>query len=129
MGFAETLRVLIVDDERLIADTLAKIFRQAGYESQAAYSAEAVIETMSQASPHLAIIDVVLTGMTEIELAVRLQEACPECCILLLSGDYTTAELLRKAERQGHTWMTLAKPSPPAELLLKAAELLAERND
>lgn len=128
MGPSKKVRVLIVDDERLIADTLAKIFHQAGYESQAAYSAEAVVETMAQASPHLAIIDVILTGITGIELAVRLQEACPECRILLLSGDYATADLLRQAERNGHTWTTLAKPTPPAELLFRAAELLQERN-
>ena len=128
MGPTKTLRVLIVDDERVIADTLAKSFLRAGYASQAAYSGEAMVETMSQTSPHLAIIDVVLTGMTGIELAARLQEACPECRIVLLSGNYTTADLLRKAERGGHTWTTLAKPTPPAELLFRAAEILKQRN-
>ena len=44
MTSANKKRVLIVDDEHTIANTLATIFSNAGYESRAAYSAEGALE-------------------------------------------------------------------------------------
>ena len=116
-------KVLIVDDERLIADTLATIFRQAGYLSRAAYSAEAVLDSASTWSPNLAILDVFLPGMNGIELARWLKKICPECHILLLSGQSATSDLL-EADKGPPVWTALAKPAPPGELLALVAALL-----
>lgn len=116
-------KVLIVDDDRLIADTLATIFQRAGYVSRAAYSAEAVLESASTWPPNLAILDVFLPGMNGIELARCLKKICPECHILLLSGQSATSDLL-DAEKAPPAWTALAKPAPPGELLALAAALL-----
>ena len=121
---ASRTRVLIVDDERMIADTLAIILARAGYESRAAYCGEAVVETMLSWHPHLAILDVVLLGMTGIELAARLKEACPECHIMLISGHTATEELLKGAAAEAAFWTVLPKPIPPSELLSKASAAL-----
>lgn len=53
-------KVLVVDEERTIADTLAVIFSQGAYEARAAYSAEQALEIVAQWPPDLAILDVVL---------------------------------------------------------------------
>jgi DNA-binding response OmpR family regulator len=53
-------RILVIDDERVIADTLATIFSRSGYESRATYSAESAILVLEKWLPHLAVIDVVL---------------------------------------------------------------------
>ena len=102
MAPSHQYKVLIVDDERLIADTLAKIFKRAGYVSEAAYSAEAVLDSASTWSPHLAIVDVVLPGMNGIELARWLKKICPECHIVLLSGQLATNDLL-ETDEAAHT--------------------------
>jgi DNA-binding response OmpR family regulator len=70
-------RVLIVDDERVIADTLAIIFSNKGYEARAVYSAEQAFELISDWLPGLAIIDVQLSRMNGIDLAIRLRAEYP----------------------------------------------------
>ena len=82
----EPKRVLFVDDERLIADTLAIIFSSQGYETRAVYSAEQALELISDWLPNLAIIDVRLPGMNGIDLAIRLRAEYPDCIVSLFSG-------------------------------------------
>ena len=123
MAPSHPYKVLIVDDERLIADTLAKLFESAGYLSRAAYSAEAVLESAATWSPHLAVLDVIPPGMSGLELARWLQGTCPECHLVLLSGQSATNDLL-EAERAPHAWTALPKPIPPGELLDLASALL-----
>jgi DNA-binding response OmpR family regulator len=61
-------RVLIVDDERTTADTLALVFSSGGYETQTAYTTEQAIEVVAEWLPDLAIIDVVLPQTNGIDL-------------------------------------------------------------
>ncbi|WP_334270526.1 response regulator [Edaphobacter sp. HDX4] len=114
-------RVLIVDDERTIADTLAKIFMNAGYEVCAAYTAEQACAMLPTWSPNLAIIDVHLPHMNGIDFAILLKAEYPNCRLMLFSGQTETAELLEMALREGHTFEILAKPVHPTELLNWAA--------
>jgi CheY-like chemotaxis protein len=76
-------KVLIVDDDRTIADTLALIFSSGGYETQTAYTAEQAIEIVAEWLPDLAIIDVVLPQTNGIDLAILLTAQCPACRLML----------------------------------------------
>jgi DNA-binding NtrC family response regulator len=114
-------RVLIVDDERTIADSLAKIFMNAGYEVCTAYTAEQACVLLPTWCPNLAIIDVHLPYMNGIDLAIFLKAAYPDCRLKLFSGQIETAELLERAIREGHTFEILAKPVHPTEFLNWAA--------
>src|SRR5580698_11558316 len=78
-------RVLIVDDEPPIADTLALILRARGYEVRAVYSAEDAIETIAVWSPQLAIVDVMLPMMNGIDFSIVLKANHPGCEILLFT--------------------------------------------
>ena len=117
-------RVLIVDDERVIADTLTAIFSSSGYETRAAYSAEQALQVLSDWHPDLAILDVVLPLMNGIELAVVLVAQCPDCRLLLFSGQSVTTDLLAAAATKGHNFDVLAKPVHPTVLLETALGLL-----
>jgi CheY-like chemotaxis protein len=103
-------RILIVDDERVIADTLAVIFEQRGYESRAAYSAERALEVIATWPPDLAIVDVVLPKMNGIDLAILLKAEYPTCQIRLFSGQAATSDLLAGATASGNVFEVLAKP-------------------
>ena len=70
-------RVLIVDDERVITDTLVMIFSQEGYESKGVYSAEQALLAMEDWHPALVIIDVLLPAMNGIDLAIRIKSQWP----------------------------------------------------
>jgi CheY-like chemotaxis protein len=114
---AETIRLMIVDDERVIADTLATIFLQSGYETRAVYSAEEALALIEEWVPDLALIDVVLPGMNGIDLAIRLKAELPDLRLTLFSGQAATSDLLDHARRDGHDLEVIPKPIHPAELL------------
>ena len=111
------LRVLIVDDERIIADTLALILSQRGFAATAVYSGEKAVETASVLRPDILITDVVMEGMTGIEAAIRISETVPSCRILLFSGNAATEDLVYDAEAEGHSFEMLAKPIHPQVLI------------
>jgi CheY-like chemotaxis protein len=123
----ETKRVLFVDDERVIADTLAIIFSNQGYVTRAVYSAEQALELMSDWLPDLAIIDVLLPGMNGIDLAIRLKAEYPNCRLSLFSGQASTSDLLELARQNGHSFEILAKPVAPGEFLAYASHLLQSK--
>jgi CheY-like chemotaxis protein len=100
-------RVLVADDEQVIANTLAIILNQAGFEALDAFH------------PDMLISDVIMTGMTGIEAAIQTRAKLPKCKILLFSGQAATADLLERARTQGHEFEILAKPVHPTDLLAK----------
>jgi DNA-binding NtrC family response regulator len=118
---SERKRVLIVDDERNITDSLAKIFISAGYESRGVYSAEEARAVIKTWPPNLAIVDVRLPHMNGIDLAVLLKAEYPNCRLILFSGHMETGDLLESAVKGGHAFDILAKPVHPTELLDWAA--------
>ncbi len=112
-------RVLVADDEQVIANTLAIILNQAGFEAKAVYSGESAVESLAEFQPNMLISDVIMTGMTGIEAAIQVRAKLPNCKILLFSGQAATADLLEKARAQGHEFEILAKPVHPTDLLAK----------
>jgi CheY-like chemotaxis protein len=116
-------KILIVDDSRVIADTLVIIFKDAGYDARAASSAEEALELIVDWHPDLAILDVVLPKMNGITLAILLRAKCPNCRIALSSGNPVTTDLLAAATASGHAFEVLAKPVHPETLLQLASGL------
>jgi CheY-like chemotaxis protein len=111
------LRVLVADDERLIADSLAIILTQSGFEATAAYSGEEVVEIANALQPDILVTDVVMGAMNGIEAATLVREMLPSCRIVLLSGHVITADLLDEARGQGHEFEIIAKPLHPNQLI------------
>ncbi|HET8667769.1 MAG TPA: response regulator [Terriglobales bacterium] len=112
-------KVLVVDDERVIADTLAMILNQHGYDASAVYSGTDAVATARSITPDLIISDVIMQDMNGIEAAIRIRSFLPSCKILLFSGQAATADLLEDARKQGHEFEILAKPVHPQDLLAK----------
>lgn len=116
-------RILIVDDEKNIADTLAMVFNIKGHEAMAVYSAESAVETIEVFEPDIVLSDVMMGKMTGVDLAIYLSKARPDCKVMLFSGQAATADLLREASRKGHEFRLLAKPIHPQKLLEDIADL------
>jgi CheY-like chemotaxis protein len=119
--------VLVVDDESAIADTLTEILSRSGYASMAAYDGEDALETALVTPPEVLISDVILPGMSGVELAITMRRIFPDCKILLFSGQALTADLMASAKRDGHQFTLLTKPVHPRVLLEHVAEVLAQR--
>jgi CheY-like chemotaxis protein len=110
-------KVLVVDDERVIADTLAMILNQSGFDARAVYSGEKAVELASSFEPDMLISDVIMADLNGIDAAIRIRAVLPSIKILLFSGQAATADLLEKARAKGYEFEILAKPVHPQDLL------------
>lgn len=119
-----SLRVLIVDDEKSISDSLGLVFSARGYEVRVAYNAEQALEMSMVWKPRLAILDVVLPKMSGIDLAILFKELLPECHVILFSGQLITEDLAVEASRRGHEFDIVPKPVGPVYFLDAAQKLL-----
>jgi CheY-like chemotaxis protein len=112
-------KVLVVDDERVIADTLAMILNQSGFQARPIYSGEGAVELAAAFEPDMLISDVIMADLNGIDAAIRIREILPKIKILLFSGQAATADLLDNARQQGYEFEILAKPVHPQDLLNK----------
>lgn len=110
-------KVLVVDDERVIADTLAMILNQSGFDARAVYSGEKAVELASTYAPDMLITDVIMNDLNGIDAAIQIRSLLPKIKILLFSGQAATADLLEKARARGYEFEILAKPVHPQDLL------------
>ncbi len=110
-------RVLVVDDEQLIADTLAMILSRAGFRARAAYNGEDAVEMAPHFTPDILISDVVMPGIDGVETANRITRILPACRVLLFSGQATRSEIDKLAETAGNNFDLILKPVHPTELI------------
>jgi DNA-binding NtrC family response regulator len=109
--------VFIVDDEPVIASTLAAILNVSGFQATAFNDAKTALEAAKSAKPSLLITDVVMPGMNGIDLAIQFKSMCAECKVLLFSGQTATGDLLEDAKDSGYDFELLLKPIHPKDLL------------
>jgi DNA-binding response OmpR family regulator len=112
-------RILVADDERVIADSLAMILNHSGFEARAVYSGERAVELAEEFHPEMLISDVIMTGLSGIDAAIQIRSLFPHVKILLFSGQAATADLLEKARAQGYEFDILSKPVHPQDLLAR----------
>lgn len=118
-GSVAKVKVLVADDEQVIADTLVAILNKSGFEARAVYSGKAAVDENSSFEPDILISDVMMPYMTGIEAAIAILAERPSCGVVLFSGQAATADLLHDARKQGHDFEILTKPVHPADLLGK----------
>jgi DNA-binding response OmpR family regulator len=117
-------RILIVDDERMIADTLSAIFRGAGYETYTAYNGRLGLDAARTLRPELVLSDVAMPEMDGVQMAMQIRRSQPKVRVLLLSGQSETSDLLRSARENGFDFELLQKPIHPEEIMRRVAEEL-----
>jgi CheY-like chemotaxis protein len=109
----ELMRVLVVDDKRNVADSLALVLQASGFDCRAVYSGEDAAEVAGSWNPDAVIVDVMLGKMNGVELAIHLTQRLPSCKILLVSGSFASDQLLSESKRLGYEFPILAKPFHP----------------
>jgi CheY-like chemotaxis protein len=110
-------RVLIVDDEQMIASTLAQILNGSGFVAKAVFSGEDAVPEASEFRPDVLLTDVIMRGISGIDVAMQVSKVLPACRVILFSGQASTADLLDRAEALGYSFEVIAKPIHPKELL------------
>jgi CheY-like chemotaxis protein len=113
------LKIIVVDDEPIIADTLVNILEGEGHDALAFSHGESAVKWAMMIRPDAIISDVIMPGMNGIETAKAILKVLPNCRIILFSGQAASSDLLAKAGAEGYQFEVLAKPINPDVLLRK----------
>jgi len=119
------MRILVVDDDPLVAQTLMLIFNRHGFDAVTAYDAEQALSAVRATPPDLVLCDIDMPGRDGISLMRDLSREVPDCPILVLTGFYSSLNRVREYTstlRQQVSVVT--KPCQPSDLLRHAGELL-----
>ncbi len=112
-----SFRVLVVDDDIRVADSLVQVLIASGHEAVAAYGAEAAMKLAEKLDPHAVISDVVMGPVSGVELANYIREHYPECRVLLFSGHASTREFTEAVLTRGSVVQFMPKPVRPESIL------------
>jgi len=115
---------LIVDDELVVRDSLARWFTAEGYEAKPVGSAREALE-LADRNWDLALVDIKMPGMDGLQLQARLKESDPDVAIIIMTG-YATVETAVEALKHG-AYDYLAKPIDPDALVRVVHEALEHR--
>lgn len=119
-------RVLIVDDDRLVADTLSLIFAKSGFRSHACYSTDQALVRARDFHPDLLLCDISMPGRDGLALLHDMTRELPSCRILVLTGFHANLHKVKElARRLARPVSILLKPCPPNDLLREASAILA----
>jgi two-component system, NtrC family, response regulator HydG len=124
MGNPSKGRILIVDDELVVRDSLARWFAAEGYDTKALASAREALE-LADRNWDLVLLDIKMPGMDGIELQARLKETDPDLIVIIMTG-YATVETAIQALKHG-AYDYLTKPVDPDELSHLVSKALEHR--
>ena len=111
------VRIIVIDDESLIAETVVEILNEEGFEAISVSSGVSAIELAKTVRPAIVLSDVIMPGLNGIETGIKIREMVPNCKIILFSGQAATVDLLEKARERGYRFDVLAKPIKPEHLI------------
>jgi DNA-binding NtrC family response regulator len=119
-------RVLIVDDEPLIRDTLSEYLAQEGFDVSACGSGREALERAAETFFEVVLCDVQLPDLDGLELLDRLLRLSPASSVLLITAYATVENAIQAFQRGAHDY--LMKPLLLDEVLAKIHRLLAQRD-
>jgi CheY-like chemotaxis protein len=117
--------VLVVDDEPVVASSLAAMLRTNGFSARFFTCPLEALAAARSESPDLVISDVAMPEISGIDLAIQMRTHYPNCKVLLFSGQAATLDLLEGARAQGYDFRLLQKPVFPSEFLYEIGQLSA----
>ena len=115
-------RILIVEDEKHLAEALAHNLKFEGYDTHVVGDGETGLERLGAEDYDLAVLDVMLPGMSGFELCERLRESGNRVPVLFLTARNTDADRLAGLRHGGDDYMT--KPFLLEELVLRIRGIL-----
>ncbi|MBL8241056.1 MAG: sigma-54-dependent Fis family transcriptional regulator [Bryobacterales bacterium] len=118
-------RILIVDDDPVVRDSLSQWFQSEDYETGACDGAASALAELARHSYEVALLDIKMPGVDGIELQHRLRELEPDMPVIIMTG-YATVETAVRALKNG-AYDYITKPFDPDELVHLVERALAQR--
>ena len=118
-------KLIVVDDELSVRDSLAKWFREEGYEVTIAESANEALTRVAEQTYDLALLDIKMRGTDGVELQRKLHELVPNLIVIMMTG-YASVETAVTTLRNG-AYDYITKPLDPEETAHLVAKALAHK--
>src|SRR5438477_11142130 len=114
-------RVLVVDDDRTVSDVVARYLLREGYQVEAVGDGVVARERASARPPDLVVLDLMLPGMSGLEVCRRIRELAP-IPVIMLTARGEEGDRVIGLELGADDYVT--KPFSPRELVLRIAAVL-----
>src|SRR4051812_21449152 len=120
-------KLLVVDDEPEVAETLAQLLREEGYSVDTCGTAEEAIERFRTETYHLLLTDLLLPGKSGVDLTKIVHDHAPATAIVLITGHATVKTAVAALKRGASDY--IRKPVNPKKLLDRVRALVEKRPD
>jgi DNA-binding NtrC family response regulator len=121
----ENIDLLIVDDDTEYRSTVVRRFSRRGYRIQEAADGEAALELAARRQFHVAVVDLVMPGLSGLELLEKLKAGSPDCEVVMLTGQGTIETAVEAMKRGAQDFLT--KPFPLTELEVVVQKAFEQR--
>ncbi|MCW3844777.1 response regulator transcription factor [Micromonospora yasonensis] len=115
-------RVLVVDDDRTVADVVCRYLEHAGYEVEHVGDGAAALAAVARRPPHLVVLDLMLPVLDGLEVCRRLRERPDGVPIVMLTARGDEADRILGLQLGADDY--LGKPFSPRELVLRVRSVL-----
>ncbi|HUI50897.1 MAG TPA: sigma-54 dependent transcriptional regulator [Terriglobales bacterium] len=122
---ATKAKLLVVDDELIVRDSLDKWFREEGYDVTTADSAQEALTKMGEGRYDLALVDIKMPGVDGVELQKRMHDIDPEMLVIIMTG-YASVETAVAALKNG-AYDYVSKPFDPDDMAHTVHNALAHK--
>lgn len=121
------MNVLVVEDERNLADAIVKILEDEGYNAEATYDGKAGLTCAKSGLYDVIVLDVMLPGMSGYDVVNKMRHAGVSTPVLMLTARTSTEDKVRGLDSGADDYMT--KPFEAPELLARLRALTRRRGD
>lgn len=119
------LKVLLVDDEEEFVTTLSERLSLRGIETEVAYNGENALAKINQLSPDIVILDVMMPGLSGLDVLKQIKAILPDIPVILLTGRGSTREGIEGMKQGAFDY--LMKPVDIEDLIKKMNEAMKSR--
>lgn len=113
--------ILVVEDDRSIAELVARNLEAAGYACEQVHAGDLAVRAILDREPDLVVLDVMLPGIDGLEVLRRLRQRSDRP-VLMLTARNTEADMILGLELGADDYLT--KPFSPRELVARVRALL-----
>lgn len=112
----ETIRILIVDDERPFRDTSERLLTRAGYEVITAKNGQMALDMLAKSAVDIMVLDLKMPVMAGEEVLKITRSLYPDIPVIVVTGHGTMDSVLECMKKGAYDYIT--KPFQPDQLLL-----------
>jgi DNA-binding NtrC family response regulator len=122
----KTVSLLVVDDEKVVRDSLTKWFREDGYDVESAEGGAEALKKLQDRKWDILLLDIKMPGMDGMELHDRVREIDPEATVIFITAHATVDTAVKALKNGAYDYVT--KPVDPDYLSHMVNNVVKQRN-